>query len=122
MEVKNAKRQLKCIGGGQTVKVLDVDFGYLEPRTESTEEYKQDLGEITALGKAMKEKQQKRADSYIFLHDIGKEFKFDRSNLRKFVVKNKIPTEKLKHPKLGQPCLAITKENAELLLKLKFGG
>ena len=122
VETKNLKREIKCRGGSQTVKVLDVDFGYLDQQERQVSKYAQDLHEIIELGKAEEKQLKAKIDSYIFLHDIGEEFRIDRSNLRKFVINHGIFIEKLRHPILGQVCGAITKEDAKLLMKLKFGG
>ena len=122
METENSKRKLKCKGGGVRETVINAGFGYMDLKEPDVGEYSPDLSEITAAVANAKSKQRQMQKDYIFLHDIGKEFRWDRSNLRKFTLRHDIPTTKLKHPKLRQQCLAITKKDAKRLMELKFGG
>ena len=122
MEAKNSKRELKCKSGSVRTTVIDPGFGYMEIKEPDDGTYAPDFSEIAAVAEKEKKAQAMERKDHVFLHDLGKEFQLDRSNLRKFVIRHKISTTKLRHPSLRQMCLAITKKDAKRLMELKFGG
>jgi hypothetical protein len=122
METENSKRKLKCKGGGVRETIVNKGFGYIDFGEMEEQEYTPDMSEITVAVANAKSKLQQMQKDYVFLHDIGKEFKWDRSNLRKFTLRHNISTIKFRHPELRQQCLAITKKDAKRLMELKFGG
>lgn len=77
---------------------------------------------MSKIRKMVEAKQKDIIDNYIFLVDIQKELRWDRSNMRRFVIRHQIPTKKLLCRDNNRFCLAVTKDNAKKLLKLKFEG
>ena len=122
METKNSKRELKCKGGGVRETVIDPGFGYIDLGKVEEQKYTPDLSELSAIVKDGKKAQAIERKDHVFLNDIATEFQLDRSNLRKFALRHKIPMCKIIHPTQYQPCLAFTKKNAKRLMELKFGG
>ncbi len=121
MEAKNTRRKLKCLGGGVTTKVLDVDFGYLPPREE--DDQSANFTEIANLIRKKREAAEKTLDAYVFLNDIADEFRMDYSNMRRFTKSHQILLYKVRNPKHGnQKCCAVTKKDAKKIVDLKFGG
>ena len=122
METENSKRKLKCKGGGVRETVIDKGFGYIDFKEPIDKNYAPDLSELSAIVKDKKEAQAMERKDHVFLNDIATEFQLDRSNLRKFALRHKIPMCKIVHPTQYQPCLAFTKKDAKRLMELKFGG
>jgi hypothetical protein len=122
METKNSKRELKCKGGGTRETIIDKGFGYINFKEPDDGTYTPDLSELSAIVKDQKKAQAIERKDHVFLNDIATEFQLDRSNLRRFAIKHKIPMCKIAHPIQYQPCLAFTKKDAKRLIKLKFGG
>lgn len=119
MEIKNTRRKLKCLGGGITTQILDVDFDYLPPQVEAD----QSLSEIAKLIKDKRKVAKKALDAYVFLNDIADEFRMDYANMRRFTKSHQIPIHKVRNPRhKNQKCCAVIKEDAKKLVELKFGG
>ncbi len=121
MEAKNTHRKLKCLGGGVTTQILDVEFDYLPPKKE--EDQSANFTEIANLIRKKRKVAEKTLDAYIFLNDIADEFSIDYSNMRRFARLNRIPIHKVTNPKhRNQKCCAVVKEDAKKIVDLKFGG
>ena len=121
METKNTRRKLKCLGGGITTKVLDVDFEYLPPREENDQSA--DFTEIANLINEKRKIAVKALDAYVFLNDIADEFRMDYTNMRRFTKSHQIPIHKVRNPKhRNQKCCAVLKEDAKKIVDLTFGG
>lgn len=121
MEVKNTHRKLKCIGGGVTTQVLDVEFDYLPPKKE--DDQSANFTEIANLIRKKREVDAKTLDAYVFLNDLADEFRMDYSNMRRFTRSHQIPIHKVRNPRhKNQKCCAVVKEDAKRIVNLKFGG